>query len=339
MIKCLVLTPAFPSALNGVQDFATILASALSLETAVEFFVIPLSDSSENSILTLINRYSIIHLHYVGYGYSLRGIPSNLIRSLEKWKQNSKNQLLVTFHELFAKSNFPWKSSFYLQRYQHFLFLRLLKVTDYAVSSCQAFVPYFTTPVFKLPVFSNMPAPSFFVPFEMRNDYVVIWGNLEAKRNTYSLLGKYYYHISKYWKWSKVLDIGVIDPSPPLLPFPVARLGVLGPNEISCILSSCKYAVLTTHLPDYFAKSGVFAAYASHGLAVLTAPSKKDYFAPFDGLLADIHFQKMNASMYQSASFLASRLKTWYADHDLKTHINLIYLPIFNNFSKNDLRY
>jgi hypothetical protein len=335
----LVITPAFPPSLNGVQDFADILASALSIETPVEFIIISLSETSEKSMLALMNSYSFIHLHYVGYGYSPRGIPSNLVQALEKWKQNIKNQLLVTFHELFARSNFPWKSSFYLQKYQRFLFLRLLKITDYAVSSCQAYVPYFTSPVIKLPVFSNMPAPSFFLPFEMRHDHAVIWGNLEAKRNTYFLLKKYYHHISKYWKWSKVLDIGVMDPSPTFFPIPILQLGVLCPNEISSILSSCKYAVLTTHLPDYFAKSGVFAAYASHGLAVLSAPSKKDFFAPLDGLLADFHFQKMNASCYQPPSFLASNVKKWYAGHDVNAHVNLIYLPIINHFSKNDLRY
>jgi hypothetical protein len=194
----------------------------------------------------------MVHLHYVGYGYSTRGIPENLIRALEKWKQNKKNQLLVTFHELFAVSNIPWKSSFYLQKYQKFLFLRLSKIADYSVTSGHVFEPHFNSPVFKFPIFSNIPPPTFIIPFEMRNDYAVLWGNLEAKRKAYSLLEKYYDHIAQHWKWTKIIDIGVVDPSPPTMPVPIIHLGFLSAIEISCILASSKYGILTIYSPDYF---------------------------------------------------------------------------------------
>jgi hypothetical protein len=338
MLKCLVITPALPPTVNGVQDFANILASALSMKTTVEFCVLPLSSSAEKTILTIVNSFSMIHLHYVGYGYSARGIPGNLVRALEKWKQNKRNQLLVTFHELFAASNIPWKSSFYLQKYQKFIFFRLSKIADYAITSGHVFEPHFTSPVFKFPVFSNIPVPPFLFPFEMRNDYAVIWGNLEAKRKAYSLLGKYYEHITQHWKWTKIIDIGVVDPEPPTLPVPIVYLGFLSAIEISCILSSCKYGILTAYSPDYFSKSGIFAAYASHGLAVLSAPSKEDYFASLDGLFADFHFQKMDEDIYESATFLASNVGKWYADHDKLAHVNLIYLPIIRKIVQNHFR-
>ncbi|MFN9380469.1 MAG: hypothetical protein ACK6BQ_10970, partial [Bacteroidota bacterium] len=82
MLKCLVITPAFPPTVNGVQDFANILSSALSMETTVEFCVVSLSSSSEKTILRVVNSFSMVHLHYVGYGYSARGIPGNLVRAL-----------------------------------------------------------------------------------------------------------------------------------------------------------------------------------------------------------------------------------------------------------------
>jgi hypothetical protein len=339
MLKCLVITPAFPPTVNGVQDFANILASALSMETPAEFCVLPLSSSSEKTILRVVNSFSMVHLHYVGYGYSKRGIPGNLVRALEKWKQNKRNQLLVTFHELFAASNIPWKSSFYLQKYQKFLFLRLSKIADYSLTSGHVFEPYFTSPVFKLPVFSNIPPPTFVIPFEMRNDYAVLWGNLEVKRKAYSLLEKYYSHITQHWKWTKIIDIGVVDPSPPTLPVPVIHLGFLSAIEISCILASSKYGILTIYSPDYFCKSGVFAAFASHGLAVLAGTSKDDYFACLDGLFSDFHFQKMDEDVYESAAFLASNVRKWYADHDILAHANLIYLPIIRHFARNHFRY
>ena len=339
MLKCLVITPAFPPTVNGVQDFANILASALSMETTVEFCVVSLSSSSEKTILNVVNSFSMVHLHYVGYGYSTRGIPGNLVRVLEKWKQNKRNQLLVTFHELFAVSNIPWKSSFYLQKYQKFLFLRLSKIADYAIASGYVFETHFTSSVCKFPVFSNIPPPTFVIPFEMRNDYVVLWGNLEAKRKAYSLLEKYYDHITQRWKWTKIIDIGVVDPSPPTLPVPIIHLGFLSAIEISCILSSCKYGILMAYSPDYFCKSGVFAAFASHGLAVLAGTSKDDYFASLDGLFADFHFQKMDEDVYESASFLASNVRKWYADHDILVHVNLIYLPIIRHFARNHFRY
>jgi hypothetical protein len=173
----------------------------------------------------------------------------------------------------------------------------------------------------------------------MRNDYAVIWGNLEAKRSAYSLLEKYYSHIKLHWKWTKIIDIGVVDPSPPTMPVPIIHLGFLGAIEISSLLSSCKYAVLTTYSPDYFSKSGIFAAYASHGLAVLSAPSKENYFASMDGLSESIHFQKINKEDYQHPSFLASNLNAWYGEHDLAKHVKLIYLPIIRKIVQNHFRY
>lgn len=339
MVKCLVITPAFPPTVNGVQDFANILALALSIETSVEFCVLPLSSSSEKTILTIVNSFSMIHLHYVGYGYSARGIPGNLIRALEKWKQNKRNQLLVTFHELFAASKIPWKSSFYLQKYQKFLFFRLSKIADYAITSGHAFESHFTSQVFKFPVFSNIPVPTILFPFEMRNDYAVVWGNLETKRKAYCLLEKYYEHIRLHWKWTKIIDIGVLDPEPHIMPVPIIYLGFLSDIEISCTLSSCKYGILTAYSPDYFSKSGIFAAYASHGLAVLSAPSKEDYFASLDGLSEAIHFQKINKEDYQPPSFLSSNLNTWYEEHDLAKHVKLIYLPIIRKIVQNHFRY
>lgn len=337
--NCLVISPAFPASMNGVQDFAGLLASALSLKTLVKFHFLSLPSLSEDIISTLVHPYSFIHLHYVGYGYSKYGTPGNLVRALEKWKQNKRNQLLVTFHELFAASNIPWKSSFYLQKYQKFLFLRLSKIADYSVTSGHVFEPHFSSPVAKFPVFSNIPVPTLLFPFEMRNDYAVIWGNLEAKRSAYSFLGKYDQTIFKYWKWTKMIDIGVLDPLPPSLPVPIIHVGFLKADEISSLLSSCKYAVLTAYSPDYFSKSGIFAAYASHGLAVLSAPSKENYFASLDGLSESIHFQKINKEDYQHPSFLASNLNGWYGEHDLAKHVKLIYLPIIRKIVQNHFRY
>ena len=337
--NCLVILPAFPVSFNGVQDFAALLASSLSLKTGIKFHFLSLPSFSENTISALFKPFAFIHLHYVGYGYSKYGTPGNLICALEKWKQNSRNRLLITFHELFAKSFIPWQKSFYLQKYQKLLFHKLSKIADFSVVSCHAFEPHFPTPVTKFPVFSNIPVPASSFPFEMRNDYAVIWGNLEAKRSAYSFLGKYIQTVSENWEWTKMIDIGVLDPVPPSLPVPIIHLGFLKANEISCLLSSCKYAVLTTYPPDFFSKSGIFAAYASHGLAVLSAPSRDDHFASMDGLLESVHFQKINEEVYQAPSFLASKLNEWYREHDLEKHIKLVYLPIIRKVVQEHFRY
>jgi hypothetical protein len=123
------------------------------------------------------------------------------------------------------------------------------------------------------------------------------------------------------------------------LPVPVIHLGFLSAIEISCILASSKYGILTIYSPDYFCKSGAFAAFASHGLAVLAGTSKDDYFACLDGLFADFHFQKMDENVYAPAHFLASNIRKWYAEHDILVHVNLIYLPIIRHFARNHFRY
>jgi hypothetical protein len=46
-----------------------------------------------------------------------------------------------------------------------------------------------------------------------------------------------------------------------------------------------------------------------------------------------------NEDIYESASFLASNVRKWYADHDILAHANLIYLPIIRHFARNHFRY
>lgn len=337
--NCLIVLPAYPATRNGVQDFAGLLASALSLQIGINFHFLPLFSVSEKIIFKRIAPFSLIHLHYVGYGYSRNGIPRNLLVALEKWKLKEKNKLLITFHELFAESHFPWKKSFYLQHYQKILFRRLSKIADFSVSSCQAFGLHFPGPVFILPVFSNIPVPENIFPFEMRSDNAVIWGNLEAKQSAYSHLHNYYPAISKNWRWTKIIDIGIENANPRSLPIPVIHVGFLKAEEISCLLSSCKYAVFTAYSPDYFSKSGIFAAFASHGLAVLTAPIKDADKSPSDGLLESVHFQSMHQKYNQAPSILAANLTNWYKEHRLENHVKKIYLPIIRNIVSNYFRH
>lgn len=325
MLKCLVLIPALPSGTNGVADFAMQLVQGLNEE--VSFRVEAISQPLGRRVWDLLSSFSWIHLHYVGYGYARRGVAMELLQALRRWKDVGDRCLMVTFHELFASNHRPWQSSFYLQGWQRLVFRGIRQLADVAVVSNHAHAHYFPDPVRVLPVFSNVPPPRKPTPFSHREDALVIWGNHRARMQAYALLQRELPHFSDQWNIRKIWDIGPGGRGTLRLPIPIYQQEYLPLPHLSRLLDRSKVGLMAFHAPCMLAKSGVFAAFASHGLAVLAGAASEASLA--DGLSPGTHYLGAGNTKDSNPRTLAGRLLEWYKGHSLEVHIGTIYRPAF----------
>jgi len=136
-MKILQIVPRMRPAIDGLGDYALNLALHLEKEFNIitEFLVADpfweggnsinsfeinkINKRNTNELIKNISDFSTIILHYVGYGYAKRGCPTWLIKALECWKrENSKNKIITMFHEIYAESQYPWTTAFWLSYIQ-----------------------------------------------------------------------------------------------------------------------------------------------------------------------------------------------------------------------------
>jgi hypothetical protein len=147
------ITPGFLPQINGLGDYARLLATELKQgfgfesqfvvgdpEWSCQGMVLPFPVTAVRArgageLLRELDQAETLILHYVGYGYHQRGAPFWINRAIRRWKQQSqKRQLIVVFHELWATGP-PWKSEFYLSLFQRHLIVELYRLCDAAMTS------------------------------------------------------------------------------------------------------------------------------------------------------------------------------------------------------------
>jgi hypothetical protein len=128
------VVPALPPLINGLGDYAALLAEDLAKLGVDSRFVVagmPPADNvqfevgdfqvqvvREQQTEALVDALEVagadtVLLHFVGYGYAKRGLCFWLAEGLQQWKSRSPRRRLVTmFHELYA-FGLPWRSSFW----------------------------------------------------------------------------------------------------------------------------------------------------------------------------------------------------------------------------------
>lgn len=151
------IVPSIPPAFNGLGDYCYQLwkhwptprpewhvAAAEIPEGAREAWpevkihgFEPNADSLKQTLLS--SGASKVILHYVGYGYEPRGVPTWLPKALEDWKKASGGKLVVMFHELYATGP-PWKSEFWLCLTQKRIAGQLAKLADRWITSCPRYM-------------------------------------------------------------------------------------------------------------------------------------------------------------------------------------------------------
>lgn len=236
-------------------------------------------------------------LHYVGYAYQPKGIPVWLPRALAQWRNASRircpasRRLVVMFHEMYARSS-PLRSPFWVAPIARQIIRQLVALSDAWVTSCDRYFNQLTTEFGAVPeagrmvpIASNVPPPA-----------NLHWnGSLAPRRRVlvFGLAKTRLWALERHWRALRALQrAGLIEHITLMGKGPEAhdertwqrfakRIGDgvkwrkrfdLTTAEISRELARHDVGLLA-NAPDVLTKSGVFAAFATHGVVPMISVS------------------------------------------------------------------
>ncbi|MDT8412408.1 MAG: hypothetical protein RQ875_08110 [Vicingaceae bacterium] len=228
-------------------------------------------------INNLENKETVnVMLHYVSYGYHPFGLPTFLLHGLSSIK--TKLNIITFFHEIYSLgTKRPWQSSFWYQPLQKKLIKKLALMSNTIYTNNLLYKEHLIQlgiqkEIVYQPVFSNvgeLPQP---LNISSRKNQLVIFGGNNLKRNLEN-------NIEPVTQLIQQLNIAsIINIGAPLLLKSIGGVelideGYLHKKEVSIKMSQAKYGVLCyNNMP--IEKSGVFAAYAAHGLIPILLNTK-----------------------------------------------------------------
>jgi hypothetical protein len=344
--EVLQIVSGLPPAINGVGDYAHLLARELNAAHQINthflvcnssqkcgkeldrFQVTQLESLQCDNLESQLSRKGmpqIVLLHYVGYGYQKRGCPFWLKRGLESWRRAGANRrLVIMFHELYAFGP-PWRSSFWTSPSQRWLTAGLAKLADHCITNVERYAGWLETHARKhlnlidtIPVFSNVGEINYTRQLDSRPRNMVIFG---SANRVLELLGKYQPETLRCCLElgiEKIITIGCpAGTVTQKMPIPVTETGFLEASRVAEIISSSRVGV-TNYFPGYLAKSGVFAAYAALGaLPLLPRLSQSAGDGCSDGknfLFLDQITSRLSDDSLQQ---VADNAWEWYQHHNL----------------------
>ncbi len=351
-----IIVPGLPPNIDGLGDYAYLLANQFRKngeKLKIDFVVAgksayPYNEYDGYNIFTLKKKTAsdlcqllqqldskLVHLHYVSYGYAKRGAPLWLYMGLKKWKGNRENVLITTFHELYAPSKRPWTSSFWNQWLQKLICKKLLVLTEHSVTSKEAYgykLKKFcsTKKITTIPVFSNLGELITYIPLSEKKMQLVILGAAVNRNKIYNSYRQKINEVCKNLNIEKVIDIGPSFGRIPELNIPVIEMGIMNRSDISDILGQSYAGLIGSYGgTEYFAKSGVFAAYTAH--AVLVVALEADSSKQEDGIIVN---QILIAADFVEGNY--NRISwsgyEWYMQHSLQKQW-VVYKEIFEPYN------
>jgi hypothetical protein len=282
-------------------------------------------------LLTKSNASAVV-LHFSGYGYQKRGVPLWLLHGLRMWKsRNTHVSILTIFHELYATGR-PWRSSFWLSRTQKRIARGILDLSSGAITPTSKYRNWLQhcnrghAEIACMPVFSNIGEPGSGAVPCARSATAVVFGLAGVEDRIYGGYRQEVEHALKTLGVERVLDIGPrIGSLPPsLVGVPVISKGALPQAFVSELLQRAKFGFIAYPL-DVIGKSGVFAAYAAHGVVPIVFSEKPGLF---EGLEPGRHYidgigldKPIDADALAS---MQSELSSWYASHSVHVQAELL---------------
>lgn len=333
------LIPRIGGAGCGVGDYAELLTSRLEAECGFRADILTVEIGPEagkegryemqverrsGALAEALEGQSRILLHYVGYGFQKRGCPMWLLRGLKIWKQQHPGAVLITmFHELYA-SGMPWQSSFWMSPLQRWICRDLARMSDWIVTNRTGSADLLTDmtgreDVIHLPVFSNVGEPDVRVPVENRRPWLVLFGGREWRTTAWVRDRQEIEAACRRWGIQEVLEIGAGETPIVELGVPVRRLGKLPAGEVSDWLCRSRLGFIS-YPSTYLEKSGIFAAYAAHGVVpvlpqrsmmpqALGVIGNQHYVCPVGGEIAVSFLEERSRDVY-----------AWYQGHHTSEH-------------------
>lgn len=341
-MKVCQLIPRIGSFGCGVGDYAALLAEGLACGFGIEsnFVAVELGPDAckENRSVKQVERRAgtlaevldcqqRVLLHYVGYGFQKRGCPVWLLRGLKSWKRRQDGARLTTmFHELYA-TGLPWQSSFWTSPLQRGICRELARLSDGLVTNRAASAGILKRicgrdEVLNLPVFSNVGEPEMRLPIEDREPRLVVFGGSVWRRKALGEDVEDVRAICRTWGIEEVIEIG--PGATPLveLGVPLRKLGALPAVEVSAWMTRSRLGFIS-YPSSYLEKSGIFAAYAAHG--VIPVLPERLMQPDTLGVAAGRHYLSAGQGG-NSPSFIEERSRdvfAWYQGHRVTEHARI----------------
>lgn len=265
-------------------------------------------------------------LHFSGYGYQKRGVPFWLLHGLRVWQKSKTHvPLLTIFHELYATGKI-WQSSFWLSYLQKRIARSIVDLSLGAITPTSLNRSWLQecgrghAEIICMPVFSNIGEPGSAPAPCARAGTAVVFGLAGVEERLYGEYGQAIERALITLGVKKVLDIGPRVGSLPssLAGVPIVSTGALPRESVSNLLTQARFGFVAYPL-NAIGKSGVFAAYAAHGVVPIVFSERRELF---DGLEPGRHFidgLRLAYSVEADAlALMQSELSNWYRAHSLQ---------------------
>jgi hypothetical protein len=301
------IAPQLPPAIDGVGDYCanlwrnwpsprpdwTFLVARGAEETRASFPEFDVREFGLNgdALAAALERThaGVVVLHYVGYAYQPKGIPTWLPGALARWKNARPGRRVATmFHEMYAKSS-PLRSPFWVAPFARKIIAGLIAHSDTWITNCDRYHAQLMAEFNAraelgrmLPIPSNIPAtaPAAASSRNALHFRIALFGL--AKTRLWAL--------ARHWKLLQAMqERGLIEHITLLgrrhegedehaWKTYAGRIGEvtwrsrfdLSAAEISEELAAHDLGLLANE-PDILTKSGVFAALAAHGVVPIVA--------------------------------------------------------------------
>jgi hypothetical protein len=321
-----------PPGTGGIRDYADCLQREwLTMGIDSQLIALGQTDAAARSLADRLEdlmradgRPCSLVLHFSGYGFHPRGLCFWLANEVEsaRVKLGARLRVVTMFHELFAAGRPPWKSAFWVSRFQARIASRVAKASDGVCTNTELHRDWLQTQVDRAvtvglqPVFSTIGEPDTIAPADQRRIQLVVFG---AQSTRHRALARLLRHAAALQQRgvTEVVEVGSGEPYPTLADGLTHRfMGRLGTRELRDLLEASAFGLLDYPL-KYFGKSTVFAAYAVHGCVSLnTADAEVDT----DGLRDGTHFVTLGhadaiPSSAQARQAVADAARAWYAEH------------------------
>lgn len=344
MSTVLQIVPKLPPVVDGLGDYAVLLAESLAGCGIHSHFLVGdrqraasenmppaqvLSDHSAAGVEQALAGQRHVLLHFVNYAYEpTRGCPWWLLDGLARWrKAHPERRLVVMFHELYAMA-WPWRKAFWYSAPQRAISAELARLADACWTSNQRYASWLdrmlgrTVPV--TPVLSNMGEPTALTPWAEREPALVVFGRAVNRQRAYQALRQDLVALGRLHGLTKIHDVGAPLAEPIHLPgFSITHHGLLPTAELSPLLQRCRVGVIHND-GSPLAKSGVAAAYAAHGVAIACEAGQGGE----DGLVPGHNLLVLDGDLSAPLDRLATQAHRWYQRHD-RPHLAALIAPWF----------
>jgi hypothetical protein len=349
-MRLLQILPRVPPAVCGVADYAWNLAEALqdrhgihsTFLSAGTSWVQPLpptkhpvhrlEELTREALLSWVvnksNDFDAMLLHLSPYGYHKRAIPFWLASS---WRSLAKKReippSLTFFHELYA-SGPPTTSAFWLQPLQKRILRRIKSFSTATMTNRLAYAQWLDQKPNRryqetetIPVFSNLGEQNEFTPFKQRQSEALFFTAANHCPGPTERI------LEQALLWAQRLGIQKVhlvgrvptEFQNRRLEVAVQFHGYLSQADVMALLSRCQVG-FSAYTASHLSKSGLLAAMASFGLAVVVYQGHKKLS---DGLLENENLlcadSPHNPMVWTTEGLenLGRNLHKWYRFHSI----------------------